>query len=67
MVKGNFQCIGTPQHIKTKYGEGFEIEVKLQPFPQNYIAEVINRRKLTNAMVLRKNVDGTLVLLELEP
>jgi len=23
MVKGNFQCIGTPQHIKSKYGEGF--------------------------------------------
>lgn len=22
MVKGNFQCIGTPQHIKNKYGEG---------------------------------------------
>lgn len=20
MVKGNFQCIGTPQHIKAKYG-----------------------------------------------
>jgi len=20
MVKGNFQCIGTPQHIKSKYG-----------------------------------------------
>lgn len=25
MVKGNFQCIGTPQHIKSKYGEGMEI------------------------------------------
>ena len=23
MVKGNFKCIGTPQHIKNKYGEGF--------------------------------------------
>jgi ATP-binding cassette, subfamily A (ABC1), member 3 len=22
MVKGNFRCIGTPQHIKSKYGEG---------------------------------------------
>lgn len=25
MVKGNFQCIGTPQHIKSKYGEGMEV------------------------------------------
>lgn len=29
MVKGNFRCIGTPQHIKKKYGEGLQIEVKL--------------------------------------
>jgi ABC-type multidrug transport system ATPase subunit len=25
MVEGNFKCIGTPQHIKSKYGKGFEI------------------------------------------
>ena len=23
MVNGNFKCIGTPQHIKSKYGEGY--------------------------------------------
>ena len=23
MVSGNFKCIGTPQHIKSKYGKGF--------------------------------------------
>lgn len=28
MVAGNFKCIGTPQHIKSKYGKGFEIEIK---------------------------------------
>lgn len=25
MVSGNFKCIGTPQHIKSKFGKGFEI------------------------------------------
>lgn len=30
MVKGNFQCIGTPQHIKSKYGDGLEVEIKLK-------------------------------------
>jgi ATP-binding cassette, subfamily A (ABC1), member 3 len=25
MVQGNFRCIGSPQHIKSKYGEGLEI------------------------------------------
>ena len=43
MVKGNFKCIGTPQHIKSKYGEGFEIEVKLNPCKK---AE-INERMMT--------------------
>ena len=30
MVNGNFKCIGTPQHIKSKFGKGYEIEVKLK-------------------------------------
>ena len=25
MVSGNFKCIGTPQHIKSKFGKGFEL------------------------------------------
>ncbi len=29
MVKGNFRCMGTPQHIKSKFGEGYELEVKV--------------------------------------
>ena len=32
MVQGNFQCIGTPQHIKSKYGDGLEVELKLKNF-----------------------------------
>lgn len=30
MVSGNFRCMGTPQHIKSKYGDGFEIEFKIK-------------------------------------
>lgn len=30
MVNGNLKCIGTSQHIKTKFGGGYEIEVKLE-------------------------------------
>ncbi len=25
MVEGNFRCLGTSQHIKSKYGRGYEI------------------------------------------
>ena len=30
MIEGQFECLGTPQHIKSKYGRGYEIEVKLK-------------------------------------
>ncbi len=34
IVKGKLRCIGTPQHLKSKFGEGFELEVKLRsPLP----------------------------------
>jgi ABC-type multidrug transport system ATPase subunit len=28
---GNFKCLGTVQHIKNKFGVGYEIEVKIKP------------------------------------
>jgi ATP-binding cassette subfamily A (ABC1) protein 3 len=28
MVKGRFKCFGSTSHIKTKYGTGYEIEIK---------------------------------------
>jgi len=30
MVNGNLKCLGTSQHIKNKFGGGYEIEVKLE-------------------------------------
>ena len=33
MVRGGkFACFGTPQHIKNKFGIGYEIEVKLKKY-----------------------------------
>ena len=46
MVGGNFKCIGTPQHIKSKYGEGFEIEIKLNPCKKEDIYSRIDGAKL---------------------
>lgn len=28
MVEGNLKCIGAPQSLKSKYGNGYEIEIK---------------------------------------
>jgi len=34
MVNGRFRCIGGSQHLKTKFGEGYNLEVKI-PYDQN--------------------------------
>lgn len=28
MVEGSIKCIGSIQHVKSKFGEGYEVEVK---------------------------------------
>lgn len=38
MVDGHFKCFGSSQHIKNKYGMGFEIEVKIRPLTDAQIA-----------------------------
>merc|ERR1719458_2429180 len=30
IVRGSFQCLGGPQHIKSKFGQGFQIIIKLE-------------------------------------
>jgi len=30
MVEGKLKCIGAPQSLKNKYGDGYEIEIKLK-------------------------------------
>lgn len=30
MVNGHFKCFGSSQHIKDKYGTGYELEVKIK-------------------------------------
>ena len=54
MVKGNFQCIGTPQHIKSKYGEGFEIEVKLNPLQKTFLEEEMRAKHINPHTLVRK-------------
>ena len=29
MVNGQFRCLGSPQHLKTKFGEGYTITTKV--------------------------------------
>jgi len=43
MVNGNLKCLGTSQHIKNKFGGGYEIEVKLELPPKEEINAAISK------------------------
>lgn len=44
MVSGQLQCLGTAQHLKAKYGSGYQLRVKIEskradPFKQWFFSE----------------------------
>ena len=41
MVNGEFVCMGTANYIKENYGYGFEIDVRIKPFEQKKLYEII--------------------------
>lgn len=46
MVAGKFKCFGSSQHIKAKYGTGYEIEVKIRNMKPEEITEIKNANEL---------------------
>jgi ATP-binding cassette subfamily A (ABC1) protein 3 len=53
MVNGNFKCIGTPQHIKSKFGKGFEIEIKVRNVKIDEIEKVKSELKITPTTIIK--------------
>jgi ATP-binding cassette subfamily A (ABC1) protein 3 len=44
MVNGGiFKCFGSAQHIKNKFGTGYEIEIKIKKVNEQEINEVITQ------------------------
>jgi len=41
MVNGEFVCMGTANYIKENYGYGFEIDVRIKPFEQDKLYQII--------------------------
>ena len=37
MVGGNFKCFGSSQHIKDKYGTGYELEIKIKTLDEGEV------------------------------
>ena len=48
MVKGRFKCFGSSQHIKDKYGTGYEIEVKIRYMTEADVRAVLKHMKFDN-------------------
>ena len=48
MVAGRFKCFGSSQHIKAKYGTGYEIEVKIKYLKGDELQEIKESIGITN-------------------
>ena len=60
MMEGNFRCIGTPQEIKTKYGKGFEIEVKIQKPDMRIIDSIKKKNSILEDEVKKESLSDLL-------
>lgn len=61
MVDGVMVCIGSAQHIKSKYGGGYEVEVKLNLVPKKKVQENIKSLNYEpNALLTKSQIDSIL-------
>ena len=56
MVKGQFRCLGSSQHLKDKFSNGYEIDLKVQDVEDHALAaffaqrpELDEKKKVTSA------------------
>jgi len=40
-VEGRLKCIGKITHVKKKYSNGYEVEVKVEPITKETMSELI--------------------------
>jgi ABC-type multidrug transport system ATPase subunit len=43
MVNGEFVCLGTSNYIKETYGYGYEIDIRIKPFEQSKLNEILEK------------------------
>lgn len=60
-VDGNLRCLGSVQHIKARYGGGFEIEVKLEYPTKDTISKMVEEANFKGPL---KTFDETKAYLE---
>ena len=55
MVNGEFVCLGSAQYIKDKYGYGFEIDIRIMPYPENEFEELIKNAGLSKDLIVSQD------------
>jgi len=58
MVDGHFKCFGSSQHIKNKYGMGFELEIKFRTLSDAEIAALKEKHGVTSEAVTKVGLDA---------
>lgn len=70
MVQGGiFRCFGTSEHIKDKFGNGYEIEVRMQEYDDDFVRKYINDKGLkegTQAEMVDQLVESKWVRYDVE-
>lgn len=57
MVDGTFKCFGSAQHIKNKFGDGYELEIKINIPSSDEITAILRQRNIhEDTMVGNHNV-----------
>lgn len=62
MVNGRFRCIGSTQQLKSKYGEGFTVLIKLaigHEYQANEVVELM-KESFPGHVILRENYQSLL-------
>jgi ATP-binding cassette subfamily A (ABC1) protein 3 len=56
MVAGRFKCFGSSQHIKNKYGTGYEIEAKIKTLVEEDISKLKQEFNISTEFLNRKEI-----------
>ena len=57
MVKGLFKCFGSSQHIKNKFGTGYELDIKIRNMKEEEEKEAISKFGLPEKFSLSNSVE----------
>lgn len=61
MVEGNLKCLGSIQHIKSKFGRGYEVEVKVKiPTEEKFNQLIYNTGLTLDLIIVPSNLKETL-------